>query len=51
MRQDVEVTTVQLSQERRYPVLKIDHHPQNFTLFKIQVLKKSTNKKFEKTKK
>ena len=32
-RQDVLETTEQLSQERRYPVLKIDHQTQNFTLF------------------
>ena len=39
MRQDVLETTEQLSQERRYPVLKIDRQSQNFTVFKIQVLK------------
>ena len=38
MRQDVLETTEQLSQERRYLVLKIDHQSQNFTVFKIQVL-------------
>ena len=44
-RQDVLETTEQLSQERRYPVLKIDRQSQNFTLFKIQVLKRHKNKK------
>ena len=39
MRHDVLETTEQLSQERRYPVLKIDHPSQKFTLFKKQVLK------------
>ena len=38
MRQDVLETTEQLSQERRYPILKTDHQSQNFTVFKIQVL-------------
>ena len=38
-RQDVLETTEQLSQERRYPLLKIDRLSQKFTLFKIQVLK------------
>ena len=44
-RQDVLETTEQLSQERRYPVLKIDRQSQNFTLFKIQVLKTQKNQK------
>ena len=44
-RQDVLETTEQLSQERRYPVLKIDRQSQRFTLFKIQVLKIQKNKK------
>ena len=44
-RQDVLETTEQLSQERRYPVLKIDRQSQNFTLFKIQVLKISKSQK------
>ena len=42
------MTTVKLSQERRYPVLIIDHQTQNFTLFKIQVLKKIKIKSLKK---
>ena len=49
-RQDVLETTEQLSQERRYPVLKIDHHHQNFTLLQNSSFEKSKNKKFGKTK-
>ena len=50
MRHDVLETTEQLSQERRYPVLKIDRQSQNFTLFKIQVLKISKIKNSKKLK-
>ena len=46
MRQDVEVTTVKLPQERRYRVLKIDHQTQNFTLFQNSSFENKKNKKF-----
>ena len=51
MRQDVLETTEQLSQERRYPLLKIDRLSQKFTLFKIQVLKITKIKNSKKPKK
>ena len=44
-RQDVLETTEQLSQERRYPLLKIDRLTQKFTLFKIPILKKQKSQK------
>ena len=49
-RQDVLETTEQLSQERRYPLLKIDRLAQKFTLFQNFDFENNENKKFAKTK-